>query len=343
MTPHKHASPNDVLASLPPDAQESLRRWFRSGVKDPAIRRANLWTQFKVLAIYALFAMALGAFLATGGNVAVAAASVVGLGAWVLPALRIYMHSQAHWGVGNGPVRNFLLDRVISVLFGTPQTGYKYGHLAHHRYDNDFDPRGFPKDLQSTYVFSRDGETANVWLWCAFYALVYQHALHLFHVLNAPRRREVLWFLLEAALIAAFHRLLWQVSPAFYLAVYLPALGVAWMVSALTLYMMHAVELEHFRIHPTLNAQDRTLNRIGDNLGYHLEHSLFPNLHPVFLDRASALIQPPPEQVLRGSYLGEGLRLLLGLPLRFTSPPPGGGGPGGEVSMIGPRPAESIL
>jgi fatty acid desaturase len=316
MPPHKHSSPHEILASLPLEAQESLRCWCRSDESDPVIRRANVATQLKVAAIHALFVLSLVLFLATDGNAAVVVASVIVLGVGVLPVLRIYMHTQAHWGMGNGPVRNFLLDHLISVLFSTPQTGYKYGHLAHHRYDNDFDSRGFPKDLQSTYVFSRDGKPTNIWLWCLFYIVVYQHALHLFHVLNAPRRREVGWFLFEAVLIVAFHWVLWQVSPSFYLAVYLPTLAVGWLVSALTLYMMHAVDLEHFHIHPTLNTQNYLVNLIGDNLGYHLEHSLYPNLHPVFLDKASELIQPPPEQVLRGSYFGEGLRLLIGLPLK---------------------------
>jgi fatty acid desaturase len=252
------------------------------------------------------------AFVATGGHWAVAVVSVAVLGLVALPFLRIFMHTQAHWGMGNGPVRNFLFDHLISVLFSTPQTGYKYGHLAHHRYDNDFDARGFPKDLQSTYVFSRNGKPANIWLWSLFYIVVYQHAIHLFHVLNAPHRREVLWFAFETALIVAFHGALWQVSPAFYLLVYLPTLAVAWLISALTLYMMHAVDLEHFHIHPTLNTRNRLFNLIGDNGGFHLEHSLYPNLHPVFLDKASALIQPPAEQVLDGPYVTEGLRLMLG-------------------------------
>jgi fatty acid desaturase len=312
MNAHKHSSPNEVLSSLPPQAQQALRQWFRADERDPVVRRANLVTQLKVLAVHALFGLSVWAFLASGGHWAVAVVSVAVMGLLALPFLRIYMHTQAHWGLGNGPVRNFLLDRGISVLFSQPQTGYKYGHLAHHRYDNDFDARGFPKDLQSTYVFSRDGRPSNIWLWCLFYVVVYQNAIHLFHVLNAPRRREVLWYALETALIVGFHLALWQVSSAYYLAVYLPSVGVAWVVSAVTLYMMHAVDLDDFHVHPTLNTRSRLFNLLGDNGGYHLEHSLYPNLHPAFLAEASALIKPPADQVLAGPYVTEGLRLLLG-------------------------------
>ncbi len=307
----KHSRGNDVLKTLPPEAQQQIRQWSRVGPNDPVIRRANFHTQLKILAIHVVFFLALAAYLATGGHWLAAAVSVFVLGLVALPFLRVYMHSQGHWGIGNGPVRNWLLDHGLSVLFGIPQTGYKYGHLAHHRYDNDFDARGFPKDLQSTYIFSRNGKPTNLWLWCAFYVLVYQHAIHLFHVLNAPRRRELAWFAFEYAVIAAFNVAVWLVSPGFYLAVYLPSLVLAWLVSAVSLYMMHAVDHDHFEIHPTLNTRDRLFNWFGDNDGYHLEHSLYPALHPVFLDKASALIQPPEEQVLEGQYVTEALRRLF--------------------------------
>jgi fatty acid desaturase len=308
----KHSRGNDVLKGLPPEAQQQIRQWSRTGPDDPVIRRANFHTQLKILAIHVVFFGALAAYLASGGHWIAAALGVAVLGLLALPFIRVYMHSQGHWGIGNGPIRNWLLDRGISILFSVPQTGYKYGHLAHHRYDNDFDSRGFPKDLQSTYIFSRDGKPTNIVLWCLFYVLAYQHAIHLFHVLNAPRRRELAWFAFEYVLIAAFHAGVWLVSPGFYLAVYLPSLVLAWLVSAVSLYMMHAVDRDDFEIHPTLNTRNRLFNWFGDNDGYHLEHSLYPALHPVFLDKASALVQPPVEQVLEGQYLTEALRRLFG-------------------------------
>jgi fatty acid desaturase len=311
MSPHKHANPNAILEALPPQARERIREWSRAGQDHPEVRRSNFHTQLKWLAIQVLFLAALAAYLATGGHWLVALVSVLGLGLVLLPIIRLHMHVHAHWKSGNGPVRNWLLDRCTSLLFGISQTGYKHGHLAHHRYDNDFDARGFPRDLQSTYLFSRNGKPTNIWLWCAFYIVVYQHAIHLFHVLNAPRRRELLWYACEYALIAALHVALYSVSPGFYLGVYLPALGLAWLVAALGLYMMHAVDLDQYRLHPTLNSHSRLFNWVGNNDGYHLEHSLYPNLHPAFLDRASALIGPPQEQVLQGTYVTEALRRLV--------------------------------
>jgi fatty acid desaturase len=311
MSPHKHADPNAILEALPPEARQRIRQWSRADDRDPEVRRSNIHTQLKVLGIHVLFLIALAAYLATGGHWLVALVSVAALGLVVLPIVRLHMHVQTHWKSGNGPVRNWLLDHGVGVLLGTPLTGYKHAHQAHHRYDNDFDARGFPRDLQSTYLFSRNGRLCNIWLWCAFFIVIYQHAVYLFHVLNAPRRREVLWYACEYALIAALHVALYSVSPGFYLGVYLPALGLAWLVAALGNYMMHAVDLDQYRLHPTLNSHSRLLNWVGNNDGYHLEHSLYPKIHPVFLDRASALIGPPQEQVLQGTYVTEALRRLL--------------------------------
>jgi fatty acid desaturase len=214
-----------------------------------------------------------------------------------------------------------LLDHSISLLFGIPQTGYKYGHMAHHRYDNDYDPTGFPKDLQSTYIFSRNRRPVDIWTWCAFYLIVYQHAVHLYHTINAPRRREILWYLFEYIIILMFNISLCRLAAGFYFNVYLPSLALAWMVSAACLYMMHAVDLDEYRVHPTLSTRDPLFNWLGDNDGYHLEHSLYPGIHPVYLGRVSALIQPPEEQVLEGQYLTAAFRRLFVRPGRGRPSP----------------------
>jgi fatty acid desaturase len=310
----KRVNANELLSLLLPDAQQRIREWGRADDRDPTVRTANRRTQLKIVAVYMTFAFSILAYRWAGGHWAVSVISVAVLGVIALPLLRLFMHTHAHWKVGNGPVRNWLLDHGVSVLLSIPQTGYKYGHLAHHRYDNDFDPRGFPRDLQSTYIFSKDGRPSNIVVWCLFYIVVYQNFIHFYHVLNAPRRREAAWHTFESALIVAFHASLYHISAGYYLQVYLPSLLLAWAVSALTLYVMHAVDLNCFALHPTLNTRSRVFNLLGDNGGYHLEHSLYPNVHQVFLDKASALIQPPQQQVLDRSYVTEALRLLFGLP-----------------------------
>src|SRR5688572_14038154 len=104
--PHKHADANEVLKVLPAEARNQIREWARADERHPVIRRANFLTQLKILSIYAAFVAALAAYLATGGHWATVLAGVFVLGIVAIPFLRVFMHSQGHWAVGNGPVRN---------------------------------------------------------------------------------------------------------------------------------------------------------------------------------------------------------------------------------------------
>lgn len=287
---------------------KQLREWGRASDKDPEIRAYNFKTQLKIASIYLLFAACLAADLSTDGFWLVRATAVGLLGLVAIPFLRVFMHSQGHWHVGNGPVRNFLLDHLLSLLFSVQQTGYRLGHSAHHLYDNDFDPRGFPKDLQSTYVFSRDGKPANLLLWGAFYVSVYQFAIHLFHALNSSRRSDRVAYLGETVAIVAFHAGVWSLAPGFYWAVYLPALAISWIVAAVALYAMHDVTLEDHTFYHAINCVEPFFNWFGDNDGYHIEHSLFPNIHPAHLKKANALIQPPKAQETHDNYFVFGLK-----------------------------------
>ena len=173
----------------------------------------------------------------------------------------------------------------------------------------------------------------NIWAWCAFYLIVYQHAIHLYHTINAPKRREIIWYFLEYVMILTLHMSLSLIATGFYFRVYLPSLALAWMVSAVSLYMMHAVDLDEYRVHPSLDTRDKLFNWLGDNDGYHLEHSLYPNIHPVYLDQVSALIQPPAEQVLDGQYLTAALCRLF-VHHRRKKPAPGTMQVGRAVSPV---------
>ena len=309
-SPRSRSAPAD-RPPLPGELRRQVDHWAKLDDRHPEIRRANRATQLKLLLLHLAFVACLAAHVSTGGHPLTSVLSVLVLGLFVLPFVRVFMHSQAHWRIGNGAIRNWLLDRTVSLLFSIPQTGYRLGHLAHHRYDNDHDPRGYPRDLQSTYLFSRDGRPCNIWVWCFFYLAVYQHAIHLLHVLNSPRRRYLLWYVGEQLLVVGLHLALLRFQPTFYLQVYLPSLALAWIVAALALYMMHALPADAPVRHPTLTSLDPLLNWFGDNDGYHLEHTLFAGVHPVFLARAHQLLAPPPQNVLHGNYVLAALPLLL--------------------------------
>ena len=294
---------------FPEATMKQVRAWSRGGASDPRVRRMNLITQLKIGLLYAMFAGCLAGYRITGGGLAVQIAGIAVLGLFAIPFLRVFMHSHMHWKIGNGPVRNFILDHALSMMFSVQQTGYELGHWAHHLYDNDFDPRGFPKDLQSTYVFSRTGKPASMALWGLFYVTVYQFGVQLFHVLNARKKRVVLGFAGDTLVIAAFHAGVYTLSSGFYLGVFLPALGIAWAVAAIALYMMHNLPVDGSRYYHAINCLDPFFNWFGDNDGYHIEHSLFPGIHPAYLKLANGLLAPPRDQQIHDNYVIAGLRV----------------------------------
>lgn len=285
-----------------PSAAREIRSWIAHPCQH-TIARFNRNTQLKILAIHALCAASLFAYRALRAPLWLELLEIAVLGLFALPFLRVFMHSQAHWRVGNGPIRNWLLDHCLSLPFSVSQTGYKFGHLAHHRYDNDADPRGLPRDLQSTYLFSRDATPTHIGLWVLCYVAVYQTAIHLLHTLNTGRANVIRAYFAENAAIAALHCALFHFARAYYVSVYLPALVLAWIVAALALYMMHAVPREEAALHPTIDCTDPFFNWFGDNDGYHLEHSLFPALHPVYLRRAHEALRPDHAQCIELNYV----------------------------------------
>lgn len=302
-------------ARLPEEAMSRIRALARVPATDPRVRRANRRTRLKVLALHLAFVASIAGDRLAGGHPGYRAPAVLALGLFVLPFLRVFMHSQSHWAIGDGRVRNFLLDRFISLPFSISQTGYRAGHVAHHLYDNDHDPRGLPRDLQSTYVFSRDGRPAPIWKWVLFYMFGYQLGLHFFHVVRMGKPRDLGWYALENAAIVAMHGALWALVPGYYLAVYLPALLLGWLAASIALYMMHHVDARRVDagelVYHAVNSVEPFFNWFGDNDGYHIEHSLFANVHPVFLREVNAILRPPAAQELHLNYVLAGLKLVL--------------------------------
>ena len=148
-----HVNANEVLSSAPPRRAQQIRKWGWADDRDPTVRTASLRTQVKIVAVYMTFAFSMLAYRWAGGHWAVLVVSVAVLGVIALPLLRLFIAPTPTGRWGTGRCGTGCSTTGVSVLLDIPQTGYKYGHLAHHRYDNDFDPRGFPKDLQSTYIF----------------------------------------------------------------------------------------------------------------------------------------------------------------------------------------------
>jgi fatty acid desaturase len=312
LQPEKQWWNGKARAKLPDAVLLDARRW-QSSRHSETVQQFDKRSRLKVSMLFIGFLLVMLVYRFVPIHVSVTVCAVLVLGTFFIPYTRIFMHSQMHWGLGGGPISRFLLGHFVSLLFSVPQTGYSFGHRMHHRFDNDLDSNGRPKDLQSTYIFSRGSKPTHPLLWIPYYIFVFQHLITAFLVLHKGNGRERLWFMVELGAIVIFHFTLWVEVPIFYLSVYLPALFLAWIGSAVVLYMMHAVDAEDYIIHPTNTSISPFFNRFGDNDGYHIEHTLFPGVHPLYLPRLHAVMDLDPRQILREHYVVAGIKYLLGV------------------------------
>lgn len=277
--------------------------WQQEARASEEVEHFDRHSRRKVALLYAVSFACFAAYQWSSGNGFVAAASLLTMGLFSIPYTRVFMHSQMHWGMGGTAVTQFLVRHFISLQFSVPQTGYEYGHRLHHRYDNDFNPKGLPRDLQSTYVFSRNGKPTPALLWLPFYLLFFQTLVCAYLVLRGGKWRDILGYLMELGAILGLHATLFGYTQDFYLSVYLPALLLAWTASGIVLYVMHEVDARQYGVHPTNNSHSRFFNGFGDNDGFHIEHTLFPGLHPLYLERLHRLLPTPPQQNLKNHYV----------------------------------------
>jgi fatty acid desaturase len=281
-----------------------------------AIHRFDALSRFKVGLLFAGFFATLWLYERLGEGRVVAVLCVAAVGLFFVPYTRIFMHSQMHWTMGGSRITRFVLDRFVSLLFSVPQTGYAVGHRMHHRYDNDCDPSGRPRDLQSTYMFSRTSRPTSIFLWVPYYMFGFQHAVVPWLVFTKAKKAERVWYVVELAGIVAFHAALFTYHASFYRYVYVPGLLLAWMASAVVLYMMHAVDASTYATHPTNTSTSRFFNWFGDNDGYHLEHTLFASVHPMYLPELHDLLALDPKQVLQDHYFIAGVKRAFASPAR---------------------------
>lgn len=290
---------------LPLDTIQKIEQLRASQKLDTRIEDFDKKSRLKVWLLYFTSLLCFLAYQVLPQSFLVNILLVLVLGLFSIPYVRVFMHSQMHWGLGGGKLTKFMLDHFISLIFAVPQTGYVFGHRAHHRYDNDYNPNGLPKDLQSTYIFSKNGQPTPLVPWLLFYVFIYQIFVHALLVFQNGKLKDKASYLMELTIIGVFHWLLYSVDSGLYLTVYLPGLMLAWTASGIVLYMMHAVDMDTYSVHPTNDSLSPFFNSFGDNDGYHLEHSLFPSLHPIHLEKAHSFFALPATQCSKRHYVLE--------------------------------------
>lgn len=260
----------------------------------------------KVLALNAIFFISIALYKIMP-NTLMGCALVLVNGTFAVPYLRVFIHSEMHWGLLKNKKYEPVFRALAFSIYHVPFEAYKYGHFAHHRYDNDRADGSFAKDKQSTYLTSEEGRPINWFLWMLHYLFIYQFYYQTKLVLDSGVKKAKKYLAIQVLVIVAIDSAILLLSPSFFWYVYLPSLAVAWIGSGIVLYMMHKVEVQSAAYHHSVNSYSKFFNSFGDNDGLHIVHSMFPSLHPMHASKVDTLIKPELHhtQVLRRHYVSQ--------------------------------------
>lgn len=287
--------------------KSEAQRLRRAPEHREAIDEFDAASRRKVYALNALFVATAVAFFLAGQTWWMAVLCTLVNGFVALPYLRVFIHSEVHWGLGRTRWQTRYLRYLAFAPYQVPFEAYRLGHFAHHRYDNDVPERGLANDRQSTYLYSTAGKPVNFLVWAAHYLFVYQYFHQVRLVVRKASRRKIAEFFAQLAVVLALDIALLVLVPRFALLVLLPSLAIAWAGSAIVLYMMHDVVKSDAVHHHSVNSYARFFNSFGDNDGLHVVHSMMPFLHPYHAPAIDRLIKDElhPDQVVQGHYITE--------------------------------------
>lgn len=313
---HASVAPSEV------DVKRYARELRKSSEFDDEIRDFDRKSRNKVLLLNAVFVLTLAVFALAGESWWLVPVLVLVNGAFALPNLRIFIHSEAHWGLCRTAPGTWYMRFLAFAPYQIPFEAYRVGHFAHHQYDNDIPERDhtLANDRQSTYLYSQKGTPVSFVVWAVHYLFVYQYINQFVLVIKRTNRKKIATMLLQLALIIGIDAAIAAVSVRFFVAVFIPSLIIAWVGSAIVLYMMHNVRFTDAKYHHSVNSHSRFFNRFGDNDGMHVIHSLVPFLHPFHQARANELIEGHlhPDQELKSHYVTAFVTSTLRRALRGT-------------------------
>jgi fatty acid desaturase len=298
-------------------SEEELTRYAQQLRKDQslaeAVRKYDAASRKKVYLLNASFLATFAAWIASGGAAWLIAPLIIVNGMFALPYLRVFIHSEAHWGLGVNRAQTWYLRYLAFAAYQVPFEAYRLGHFAHHKYDNDVPTRGLANDRQSTYLYSRSGNPISFLIWALHYLLVYQYFYQFMLVIRKASRQKMQELAVQALIIVALDLGLALISLSFFLEIFVPSLSIAWLGSSVVLYMMHNVRKSDAVYHHSVNSYSRAFNKFGDNDGLHIVHSMFPFLHPYHVTAVDEMLRKDlhPSQVIEGHYVTGYFKQLL--------------------------------
>ncbi|KHN65859.1 hypothetical protein AV645_10280 [Acinetobacter calcoaceticus] len=245
----------------------------------------------KVFLLHAILILTLILFSVFNNQLYLIPLFIVINGFFSIAYLRVFMHSEMHWGLSENKLVKFYLRWIVFGLYQVPFTAYVFGHRAHHRYDNDHpESNKLSSDKQSTYLYENSGKPINPVLWMLHYLFIYQFFHQIKYVITDGKKKDLIKLILQIMVIIFMDVAIFYINKMFFLYVFIPSILVSWLGSGIVLYMMHNIEHQKAKVHHSVNSYDNFFNKFGDNDGLHIVHSLFPFLHPIHAPEIDKLV-----------------------------------------------------
>ena len=184
-----------------------------------------------------------------------------------------------------------------TILIGLPQTIYKYHHLNHHRYNNDYqNAEGTTDDYSSIFRFSKHAQIPESSILYSFLGPFRTDVGLLYR--NGKERGQGPQILAETAIYLILLLAITVLSPRFVFLCYLPTWYLGQVAAYFENYFEHYGATPGNRKTDSVSCYNRLYNLIWFNNGYHQEHHYRPQVHWSEITSVTAELQSEPNRTI---------------------------------------------
>lgn len=198
---------------------------------------------------------------------------------------------------------NALFSVVNSISLGMSQTLYKYHHLNHHRFSNDYkDPQtGRAKDRSSTFGYSKYPDREESIVSYALLGVLRTDVVSLYREAKEKKRhRMVMW---ESLAIFTFFGLLLVINWQYFLVFVLPVWFLGQAAALAENYLEHHKAVPGDVRTNSVSCYNPVYNLFWFNNGYHQEHHFKPAIHWTKVKEVRSEMLPEDQRrVVRGAH-----------------------------------------
>jgi fatty acid desaturase len=241
---------------------------------------ANSWKDAWLVAASALqFIVLIGMYVFFERDALLATISLSALSVFLMCTnFQCVAHNFIHRPFFSHQTANTVFAIWNTILLGLPQTIYKYHHLNHHRYNNDYqNANGATEDYSSIFRYSKHPQIPES---AILYSILgpFRTDVGLLYR-NAQEHGQAPQILTETAIYLILLLTVAVLSPSFVFLCYLPTWYLGQVGAYLENYFEHYGATPGNRKTDSVSCYNRFYNLIWFNNGYHQEHHYRPQVH----------------------------------------------------------------